>query len=91
MAKPHRSEASSREQKQGSSEPSARPRRARSGQQRSPREQVEVPGVEPTFRQAFSPDPPQRHPWFLMLAALLMALWLLFLLWMAVDAYRGAS
>jgi hypothetical protein len=34
------------------------------------------------------PDPPKRHPWFLAVAALLMSLWLLFLLWMAVVAGR---
>ena len=35
-------------------------------------------------QDAFAPDPPKRHPWFLALAALATALWLLFLLWMAV-------
>jgi hypothetical protein len=37
-------------------------------------------------QNAFRPDPPKRHPWCLALAALAMALWLLFLLWMAIDA-----
>ncbi|MGH7140519.1 MAG: hypothetical protein ACREHD_32700 [Pirellulales bacterium] len=36
-------------------------------------------------QQAFPPDPPRRHPWFLAFSALTVALWLLFLLWMAVS------
>jgi hypothetical protein len=36
------------------------------------------PGVEP--------DPPRRRAWFLALSAAGVALWLLFLLWMALDA-----
>lgn len=32
-----------------------------------------------------APPPPKRRPWLLLAAAVAMALWLLFLLWMAVD------
>lgn len=45
--------------------------------------------VETPFDQrAFPADPPRRRPWFLLLSALAVALWLLFLAWMAWRGLR---
>lgn len=47
------------------------------------------PRPEPLFDQrAFPPNPPRRRPWFLLLSALGVAVWLVFLLWMALHDTR---
>ena len=52
----------------------------------SARERKGSSDVAPVTAQgAFPPNPPKRHPWFLALSAMALALWLLFLLWMAVG------
>lgn len=52
----------------------------------SARERKSSPDAAPfTAEDAFPPNPPKRHPWFLAVSALAVALWLLFLLWMAVS------
>lgn len=35
-------------------------------------------------QRAFPPNPPRRRPWFLLLSALGVVAWLVFLLWMAL-------
>lgn len=52
----------------------------------SPRQRNTAAETPPfTDQRAFPPNPPRRRPWFLLLSALAVAGWLLFLLWMALQ------
>jgi hypothetical protein len=60
--------------------PMAKPQRSEG---RKPRPKP-APAVDERLSPVILPNPPKRRPLFLLAAAVAMALWLLFLLWMAL-------